>query len=254
VKGLNVDLNLKGKVALVTGAGSGFGSAVATALAAEGCVLYLADINLTAAEHVERSLGANAHALAMDVGDVAEVRDKIEWIANRQGRVDILVNNAGVLKVGSIIDSSNEDWDQVCRVNLSGVFYCSKAVLPLMLKQRSGKIINMASISAFKGGGVFGNALYGTTKAGVIALTKGFARELGPFGINVNSIAPGLADTGMTSRYFNDENRRQISQAIPMGRLATTDDIAKLVVFLASDASAYITGETITIDGGYLTK
>jgi len=249
-----VDFKLKGKAALITGAGSGFGSAVAAALAEEGCVLYLADINLAAAEQAKRSLGENAHALAMDVGNAAEVRNGIDWIAKRQGRIDILVNNAGILKVGSIIESSDEDWEEVCRVNLSGVFYCSKAVLPLMLKQHSGKIINIASISAFKGGGVFGNALYGTTKAGVIALTKGFARELGPFGINVNSIAPGLADTGMTNRYFNDENRRQISQTIPMGRLATTGDIAKLVVFLASDASAYITGEAITIDGGYLTK
>jgi NAD(P)-dependent dehydrogenase (short-subunit alcohol dehydrogenase family) len=190
----------------------------------------------------------------MDVGNAAEVSAKVAWIDNKQGRLDILVNNAGVLKVGSLADSSIEDWDQVCRVNLSGVFYCSKAVLPIMIRARSGKIINIASISGFKGGGVFGNVLYGTTKAAVMAMTKGFARELGPSGINVNAIAPGLADTGMTNQYLNDEKRRQVSQAIPIGRLATTADIAKLVTFLASDVSAYITGETITIDGGYMTK
>ena len=251
---MNVNFDLKGKAALITGAASGFGSAIASALIEEGCIVYLADINLPAAERAKHSLGERAHALAMDVGNAAEVSAKVAWIDNKQGRIDILVNNAGVLKVGSLANSSVEDWDQVCRVNLSGVFYCSKAVLPIMLKARSGKIINIASISGFKGGGVFGNVLYGTTKAGVMAMTKGFARELGPFGINVNGIAPGLADTGMTNQYLSDEKRRQVSQSIPIGRLATTTDIAKLVTFLASDVSAYITGEIITIDGGYLTK
>ena len=195
-----------------------------------------------------------ANALEMDVGNAPDVDAKVKTVASRQGRIDILVNNAEILKIGSIADASVEDWDQVCRVNLSGVFYCSKAVLPVMTKARSGKIINIASISAFKGGGVFGNVLYGTTKAGVIAMTKGFARELGPFGINVNAIAPGLADTGMTNQYLDDEKRRQVSQLVPMGRLATTTDIATLVTFLASDLSSYITGETITIDGGYMMR
>jgi NAD(P)-dependent dehydrogenase (short-subunit alcohol dehydrogenase family) len=249
-----VDVNLKNAVALITGAASGFGSAIAGALAAESCAVYLADINLPAAEQARQKLGGNTRALALDVGDAADVRAKIDSIAQKQGRIDVLVNNAGLIKVGSVLESSIEDWDQVCRVNLSGVFYCAKAVLPVMTKQRSGKIINIASISGFKGGGVFGNVLYGTTKAGVIAMTKGLARELGPYGINVNTIAPGLADTGMTHQYLSEEKRQQVSQAIPMGRLTTTADIAKVVVFLASDLSAYITGETITVDGGYLTK
>jgi NAD(P)-dependent dehydrogenase (short-subunit alcohol dehydrogenase family) len=249
-----VDVNLKNAVALITGAASGFGSAIAGALAAESCAVYLADINLPAAEQARQKLGGNTRALALDVGDAADVRAKIDSIAQKQGRIDVLVNNAGLIKVGSVLESSIEDWDQVCRVNLSGVFYCAKAVLPVMTKQRSGKIINIASISGFKGGGVFGNVLYGTTKAGVIAMTKGLARELGPYGINVNSVAPGLADTGMTHQYLSEEKRQQVSQAIPMGRLTTTADIAKVVVFLASDLSAYITGETITVDGGYLTK
>jgi len=251
---MTVDYRLKGKVALVTGAASGFGSRIAGSFVEEGCVAYLADINISAVQRIKQNLGEMAYALEMDVGNASDVDAKVKTIGNRQGRIDILVNNAGILKIGSVADASVEDWDQVCRVNLSGVFYCSKAVVPVMTKVRSGKIINIASISAFKGGGVFGNVLYGTTKAGVVAMTKGFARELGPFGINVNAIAPGLADTGMTNQYLDDEKRRQVSQLVPIGRLATTTDIAALVTFLASDASSYITGETIVIDGGYMTK
>ena len=249
-----MDLGLKGKVALITGAASGFGSAVAAALVEEGCTVYLADLNLAGAERVKDALGKNTHALALDVGDASDVAAKIEWIAKQQSRIDILVNNAGVIKVGSVVESSADDWDQVCRVNLSGVLYCSKAVIPPMTQQRSGKIVNIASIAGFRGGGVIGNVLYGTTKAGVIALTKGLARELGPYGINVNAIAPGLADTGMTNQYLDDDKRRQFSKIIPLGRLTTPGDIVNLVIFLASDVSAYITGETITIDGGYSTR
>lgn len=249
-----MDLHLEGKVALVTGAASGFGSAIAAALVTEGCTAYLADKNLAGAEAARSRLGEKAHALEVDVGDANDVAAKIGSIVGKHQRIDILVNNAGILKVGALADSTPADWDQVCRVNLSGVFYCSRAVMPQMTKARSGKIINIASISAFKGGGVFGNVLYGTTKAGIVAMTKGFARELGPFGINVNAIAPGLAETGMTHQYLGDEKRRQISQSIPIGRIGTPTDIARLVTFLASDASTYITGETIIIDGGYLTK
>ena len=249
-----MDFGLKGKYALITGAARGFGLAVARALAKEGCGVCLADINLAALDEAKREFGASGHAIELDVGNAADVRAKIDRIADEKGRLDILVNNAGVLKTGSIIDATIEDWDEVCRVNLSGLFYCSKAVIPVMIKQRSGKIINVSSVSAFKGGGVFGNVLYAATKAGVVALTKGFARELGPHGINVNAIAPGLADTGMTNQFLDDEGRRRISQAIPLGRLTTASDVAKLIVFLASDLSTYITGETIAVDGGYLTR
>lgn len=249
-----MDLHLKDKVALVTGGASGFGLAISGALIDEGCTVYLADLNLPALDRAASQLGPKAHSQALDVGDAQDVRDKVSQIVMSEGSVDILVNNAGVLKTGSVVDASIEDWNEVCRVNLSGVYYCSKAVLPSMLSRKSGKIINIASISAYKGGGVFGNTLYGTTKAGVIALTKGFARDLGPFGINVNAVAPGLADTGMTSRHLSEAKRAAVSDAIPCGRLATTGDIARVVVFLASDAAAYIAGETISVDGGYLTK
>ena len=249
-----MDFELKGKVAVVTGAASGFGATIARTLLAEGCTVYLADINFPAVQELKAGMGEHARAIQLDVGNVADVRAKMKEIEDDQGRIDILVNNAGILKIGTVMDSSYEDWDQVCRVNLSGVFYCCKAVLPAMLKKRSGKIINIASISAFKGGGVFGNVLYGTTKAGVAALTKGLAREVGSHGINVNGIHPGLADTGMTNQHLNDSSRAKMSEVIPLGRLASTADIARLVAFLASNVSEYITGEMITIDGGLTTK
>src|SRR5439155_27154696 len=124
---------------------------------------------------------------------------RVQEIEERHGGIDILVNNAGILKTGSLLESSVEDWDVVCRANLSSVYYCSKAVLPIMLKRRYGKIVNIASISAARAGVIFRNVLYGTAKAGVVAFTKGFARELAPYGINVNAVAPGVVETAMTS-------------------------------------------------------
>ena len=249
-----MDLNLKGKVALVTGAGGGFGAAIAAALADQGCFVYLGDSNREGAARTESLLQGNGRAVELDIGNAAVVAEKVRGMVSEKGRIDILVNNAGLLKTGSILDATPEDWDQVCRVNLSGVFYCCKAVLPGMLERRSGKIVNIASISAVRGGGMFGNALYGATKAGVVALTKGFARELGPFGINVNAISPGIAETPMTSRLLTADKRRAALAAIPLGRLATTGDIATMAVLLASDATQYVTGETIVVDGGYLTR
>ena len=249
-----MDLELHGKVALVTGAGSGIGEAIATALAGEGCIVYLGDSNAGAAERVVRRWTQRAHAIALDVGDAYGLKACAKQITHEQGRIDILVNNAGVLKTGSVVDATIADWDEVCRVNLSGVYYCCKAVLPGMIERKYGKIVNIASVSAEKGGGAFGNALYGATKAGVVALTKGMARDLGPFGINVNAIAPAVADTGMTSRLLTPERRQAIIEKIPLGRLASPADIARVACILASDAFSYITGETIAVDGGFLTR
>jgi NAD(P)-dependent dehydrogenase (short-subunit alcohol dehydrogenase family) len=249
-----VDLGLDGKVALVTGAGSGIGAGIAAALADEGCVVYLGDSNGAAAARVAAGCKGPGHPLTLDVGDPALLRQCAERIDAEQGRIDILVNNAGILKTGSAIDATIEDWDQVCRVNLSGVYYCCKAVLPFMLQRKSGKIVNIASVSAAKGGGAFGNVLYGTTKAGVIALTKGLARDLAPFGINVNAVAPSVTETAMTSPLLTPQRRQAVLASIPLGRFASPSDIARTVLFLASDVSAYITGDTIVVDGGYLSR
>jgi NAD(P)-dependent dehydrogenase (short-subunit alcohol dehydrogenase family) len=249
-----MDLQLRGKIALVTGAGGAIGSAIAANLIAEGAIVHVADIDVRAANATAERLGSSARAVRMDVTIPADVRQGVDAIAARDGTLDILVNNAGILKTASIVDSTIEDWDEVCRANLSSVYYCSKAVLPVMLPRRYGKIINIASMSAAKAGGVFGNVLYGTTKAGVVAFTKGFARELAPHGINVNAIAPGLVETAMTRARLTPDVREQIVTAMPMRRLASVDDIACAVAFLASDVAAYVTGDTLLVDGGCLTR
>jgi len=249
-----MDLNLPGKVVLVTGGGGGIGAAIAAAFVAEGCVAYLGDVDAEAATRAAASLGGAAHPVAMDVGDARAVQRAVQGIVDGHGRIDILVNNAGIMKSGSLADASVEDWDEVCRVNLSGVFYCSKAVLAPMVERRSGRIVNIASVSASRGGGAIGNVLYGATKAGVVALTKGFARELAPFGITVNAIAPSVADTAMTHSLLTPERRQAVTAAIPSGRLALPADVARMAVILASEVSGYVTGETIAVDGGYLTR
>jgi NAD(P)-dependent dehydrogenase (short-subunit alcohol dehydrogenase family) len=250
-----MDLLLNDKVALVTGAGSGIGASIAGTLAREGCVVCIADLRLMLAQKVQKDLkeeGYKAFSVQMDVSEAKQVDQVIRQVVNDYGRVDILVNNAGILKTGTIMDSSVQDWEEVSRINLSSVLYCSKSVLPFMIEEKYGKIVNIASVSALRGGGALGNTLYGATKAGVIAMTKGFARELAPMGINVNAIAPAVAETSMTKNKLTPELRGEIRERIPMGRLGEASDVANLAAFLASDVSGYITGETIAIDGGYL--
>lgn len=247
-----MDLQLEGRIALVTGAGGAIGTAIAAKLIGEGCIVHVADIDLDAANATADRLGA--HALRMDVTAPDDVARAVAAIVASDGTLDVLVNNAGILKTASIVDSTIEDWDEVCRANLSSVYYCSKAVLPVMLARRYGKIVNIASMSAAKAGGVFGNVLYGTTKAGVVAFTKGFARELAPHGINVNAIAPAVVETAMTRARLTPEVREQVVTAVPMRRLASVNDVANAVTFLASDAASYITGDTLLVDGGCLTR
>jgi 3-oxoacyl-[acyl-carrier protein] reductase len=249
-----MNLNLDGKIALVTGAGRGIGARISAKLVEEGCSVYVTDVDAEAAKVSAAAIGAAAHAMRIDVTNPGDIQLRIEEIVERHGRIDILVNNAGILKTGSIVDSSIEDWDEVCRANLSSVYYCSKAVLPVMLKRRYGKIVNIASMSAARAGGIFGNVLYGTTKAGVVAFTKGFARELAPYGINVNAVAPGLVETAMTTAKLTPDVREKVLATLPMHRLADVEDIANAVAFLVSDVAAYITGDTLLVDGGSLTK
>ena len=251
-----MDLNLKGRVAVITGGAAGIGEAIASALAAEGCKICIVDRNADTGRQAASTIatsGNQARSAVADVGDPAEVTRVFGEIATTEKRIDILVNAAGLLSTGLVADLSTDEWRRVSQVNLDGVLYCAKAAIPIMSKQRYGRIINIASVSAMRGGGSVGNTLYGATKAGVVALTMGLARELGPDGITVNAIAPAIADTAMTHAALTEDARRKILARIPLGRLAGLSDIADLAVFLASDRASFITGTIIPVDGGILT-
>ena len=251
-----MNLNLNDRVAVVTGGAAGIGEAIAHALAAEGCSICILDRDVSAAQKTAAAIaknGTNAESTAVDVGDAAAVAAAFEQIVAGQKRLDILVNAAGVLSTGLVADLPVAEWHRVAQINLAGLLYCVKAVIPIMTKQRYGRIINIASVSAMRGGGSVGNALYGTTKAGVVALTMGLARELGPNCITVNAIAPAVVDTAMTSSALTAKARQRILARIPLGRLASLADIADLAVYLASDRAGFITGTTIPVDGGILT-
>jgi 3-oxoacyl-[acyl-carrier protein] reductase len=234
-----VKLDLGGRVALVTGAARGVGAGIAARLAKHGARVYGADIDPAA-------------ALRMDVRDRAAVRAAIERIEREAGGLDILVNNAGVLATGPFDATAGEAWDNLVAVNLTGIYNCVQAAVPAMRRRGGGAIVNIASVSHEKGGGAFGNVWYGATKAGVVAMTRGLGRELGPHGIRVNAIAPAVVETEMVRSLLTPEVRERILARIPLGRLATEDDVARLAVFLASDWAGFITGETIAVDGGFL--
>lgn len=242
---------LEGKVALVTGASRGIGRAIAVMLAESGADLV---VNYSgseeAAEEVVRKihdLGRKAVKIRANVGVMAEVEEMVKCTLDTFGKIDILVNNAGITRDNLIMRMKEEEFDQVINTNLKGVFNCLKAVTRPMMKQRSGKIINISSVV-----GVLGNpgqANYVAAKAGVIGLTKSAAKELASRGINVNAVAPGFIETDMTNK-LGEDVRGQLLQQIPLQRLGQPDDIAKAVRFLASDDAAYMTGQTIHVDGG----
>lgn len=248
-----MELNLKDRVAVVTGAAAGIGEAIARALAAEGCKLFMLDRDADAARKTASSLAGQAQSATVDVGDPDGVMKAFSELTASLGRIDILVNAAGVLSTGMVADLPASEWQRVAQVNLAGIVHCAKAVIPAMKAQNYGRIINIASVSAMRGGGSIGNTLYGATKAGVVALTKGLARELGPDKITVNAIAPAVAATAMTHKLLTDDALQRILARIPLGRLAALSDIADLAVFLASDRASFITGITVPVDGGLLT-
>lgn len=251
-----MDLNLKGRVAVITGGAGGIGEAIACALAAEGCVICLLDNNADAARKAASAIAASgkrAISAAADVSDADAVTCAFEQFVESEKRIDILVNAAGLLSTGLAADLAPAEWQKVSQVNLAGVLYCAKAAIPIMSRQQSGHIINIASVAAMRGGGTVGNTLYGASKAGVVALTMGLARELGPNGITVNAIAPAIADTAMTHAVLTEDVRRKVLARIPLGRLTSPSDIADLAVFLASDRASFITGAIIPVDGGILT-
>ncbi|MDD5120805.1 MAG: 3-oxoacyl-[acyl-carrier-protein] reductase [Candidatus Omnitrophica bacterium] len=243
-------MRLKDKVALVTGGARGIGQAIAMAFAKEGADIVVADVNLEIAQKTAseiESLGRKALALEMDVTNYEKVEEGINKILDKMGKVDILVNNAGITKDNLLLRMSQADWDAVINVNLKGTFNCIKAVSRPMIKQRSGRIISIASIIGLMGNP--GQANYAASKAGIIALTKTVAKELASRNINANAVAPGFIQTEMTAK-LPEDIKKKMMEAIPLAKLGTPQDVANVCLFLASDESSYITGQIITVDGG----
>ncbi|SHJ58412.1 3-oxoacyl-[acyl-carrier-protein] reductase [Clostridium cavendishii DSM 21758] len=242
---------LKGKCAIVTGATRGIGRAIALKLASLGFNIV---INYRSKDSEAETLKAEVEALGVkslivkgDISKVVEARELIEKAKEYFGTIDVLVNNAGITRDGLILRMKEEDFDNVIEVNLKGTFNCLKSVSPIMIKQRHGKIVNISSVIGLIGNA--GQVNYAASKAGVIGMTKSLAKELGSRGINVNAVAPGFIDTDMTKE-LSEKAKEVIQTSIPLKRIGTTKDVAEVVGFLVSDASDYITGQVINIDGG----
>ena len=241
---------LEGKKAVVTGAARGIGQAIAEALAQGGADVVVADLDAGCCqETVDRVKKQNRQVLPLsaNVGNWDDVKALVDQVVKDWGRIDIFVNNAGITRDGLVVRMKEEDWNAVIQVNLTGTFYCTKAVLGPMSKQRYGRIVNMASVVGVMGNS--GQANYAASKAAVIGLTKTIAREYASRNITVNAVAPGFIDTAMTQALGGDV-REVLSKQIPLGRLGEVGDIAEAVQFLASDAASYITGQVLHVNGG----
>jgi 3-oxoacyl-[acyl-carrier protein] reductase len=247
-------MTLAGRVALVTGAGRGIGKAIALAFARERSHVVINDIRpREELEKVAREIsasGVQSLAIQADVSQSEQVRDMIGQVEKKFQRLDILVNNAGIIRRGTIESITEEDWDQVIRVNLKGTFNCSRAAVDIMKRERSGKIVNVSSIAG-KMGDITSAPGYGPSKAAIDALTKTLARQLAQYGINVNAVAPHAIETEMSAQW-SEEKRRSIVEAIPLKRLGKPEDVAEAVLFLASDKASFITGEILDVNGGFL--
>ncbi|MGN0407474.1 MAG: 3-oxoacyl-[acyl-carrier-protein] reductase [Bacteroides sp.] len=242
---------LEGKVALVTGASRGIGREIAISLANEGATVI---VNYNGSKEKADAVvdeiikaGGKAESIGCSVADFTGVENMISSVTEKYGKIDILVNNAGITRDGLLMKMSESDYDDVISTNLKGTFNCVRHVSRQMLKQRSGRIINISSVVGLSGNA--GQANYASSKAGIIGLTKSAAKELASRGITVNAVAPGYVDTEMT-QVLSDAVRENVLAQIPMKRMGNTKDIANVVVFLASDMAAYVTGQVLSVDGG----
>jgi len=245
-------MRFAGKAAIVTGGAAGIGAAIAGAFVGEGAQVALVDVaeaRLKAAASLVNN-GGRVIAVPCDITKVSEVKRMVDKVKETFGRIDILVNNAGIIRRGTIETVTEEDWDQVLAVNLKGAFLCSKAVVPVMKGQGGGKIVNVSSIAG-KLGDITSAPGYGSSKAGMDALTKSLARGLAGYGINVNAVAPHAIATEMSAQW-SEEKRKEIISSIPLGRLGSPQDVAEAVLFLASEAASFITGEILDVNGGAL--
>jgi 3-oxoacyl-[acyl-carrier protein] reductase len=244
-------MRLSGKVALVTGSARGIGKTIGERFAAEGAVIVLSDVTneAAAAETMSGIVGAGGKGMVemFDVGDAVQVDAAVQRIVGEQGRIDILVNNAGITRDNLLMRMSEEDFDAVVRTNLKGTFLLTKSVSRHMMKQRSGRIINLGSVVGQMGNA--GQSNYAAAKAGILGFTKSMARELASRGVTVNAIAPGFIVTAMTEA-LPETVRKAFLDQIPLGRFGTPEDVAELAVYLASEGASYVTGQVIGINGG----
>jgi 3-oxoacyl-[acyl-carrier protein] reductase len=242
---------LKDKVAIVTGASRGIGREIALAFAREGAKLVLAARNQTAlcevADQIKGISSLEPFCFQLDVKDPVKVSEFMDKVLDKEGRVDILVNNAGVTRDGLFMRMSDEDWDEVLDTNLKGTFLLMRAATKIMMRQRSGKIINISSVIGLIGNA--GQANYAASKAGMIALTKSVAKELGSRNVQINAIAPGFIETDMTG-VLSDQIKQAVLKTIPAGCFGKPSDVAKAAVYLASADSDFVTGQVLTVDGG----
>ncbi|MDD3997311.1 MAG: SDR family NAD(P)-dependent oxidoreductase [Sphaerochaetaceae bacterium] len=244
-------MRFTGKTAVITGAARGIGKEIAVQLAEEGAAVVLVDIRH--ADEIARKLqdsGAKALALHIDITDYDAVRHAVDEIVAWNNGIDILVNNAGIIARGNITELTVETWLKVMDVNLNGTFYLCKAILPFMIEKRYGRIVNVTSIAA-KTGDITAAAAYGTSKGAVNTLTRSLARQMAEFGITVNAVAPHAIETDMSAEWPL-EKRKAVIDSIPLKRMGTCRDVSEAVLYLASDAASFVTGETINVNGGYL--
>jgi 3-oxoacyl-[acyl-carrier protein] reductase len=244
-------MRLQDRVAVITGGAQGIGRAIALGMGREGAKVVVADLQSEKAKTVAdevRMLGTDAIAVEVNVGSEPSVKRLAEQTFERFGRIDILVNDAGIYLKAPVVSKSEEDWDRTINVNLGGNFLCVRAFVPAMRKQKSGRIISIASSIAHSGAKEFAD--YAASKAGIIGFVKALARELGPDGITVNAICPGSANTDMPRRHRTEEETMARLRATPLGHVLEPEDIAGPILFLASDAAAYITGQAYNINCG----
>jgi NAD(P)-dependent dehydrogenase (short-subunit alcohol dehydrogenase family) len=245
---------LKGKTAIISGAASmrGIGLATARLFAEQGAKVAIVDIDGSAAVAAAASIGPDHLGLGCDVTDLASCKQAVATTLDKFGHIDILINNAGITQPVKLMEIDAWDWDRILDVNLRGVLYLSQATIPHMRSRKAGSIACMSSVSAQRGGGIFGGPHYSAAKAGVLGLAKAMARELGPDGIRVNCVTPGLIATDITGGKLTPEMKTDILKGIPLGRLGEARDVAGVYLFLASDFSSYITGAVMDVNGGML--
>jgi 3-oxoacyl-[acyl-carrier protein] reductase len=241
---------LETKTALVTGSASGIGAGIARKFSQAGAKVAVCDIDAQTGEKTAREIGGNAKFYPLDIGNESSVNTTVETIAREFGKIDILVNNAGITIDKLILRMTGDDWGRVLTINLTGTFLTTRAVAKYMIKQRSGRIVNIASVIGIIGN--TGQANYAASKAGIIGFTKSCAKEFAARSITVNAIAPGFIQTRMTEG-LPEEAKNDYLKKIPLNRFGTPEDVANLALFLVSDAAAYITGQVINLDGGMVT-